>query len=77
MTVLSAQDKKWHRESDAHTLAEAENIKATPGRLTGAKKEAKNMAKKAVLNAKSLNKVAKSKPIKTSKKIASKKSKKK
>lgn len=77
MARLSAQDKKWQGESDAHTLAEAESIKATPGRLTGAKKEVKNMAKKAALNVKSLNKVAKSKPIKTPKKIAPKKSKKK
>ena len=53
-----------------HTLAEAESIKSTPGRLKGAKTEAKNMAKKAALNAKSLNKVAKTAPKKAAPKKA-------
>lgn len=77
MARLSTQDKKWQGESDAHTLAEAEKIKATPSRLKGAKKEAKNMVKEAALNVKSLNKVAKSKPVKAPKKAAPKKTKKK
>ena len=66
--ALDAQEQKWQRESDARTLAEAETIKKTPGRLKGAKSEAKTMAKRAETDAKSLKKVAK-----TTKKSAPKK----
>lgn len=51
-------EKQWQRESDAHTLAEAETIKNTPARLKGAQKEARKMAKAAETTAKSLSKVA-------------------
>ena len=56
---MNAQEKKWQREADARTLAEAESIKSTPGRLKGAKAEAKSMAKRAEKEANSLKKVAK------------------
>ena len=59
---MAFNEKKWQRESDAHTLAEAETIKSTPIRLKGAKTEAKKMAKAAETTAKSLSKVAGRKP---------------
>jgi len=55
---LTAQDKQWQRESDAHTLAQAEEIKSSPGRMKGAIKEAKVMAKRTEQQAKAMNKVA-------------------
>ena len=55
---MDKMEKQWQRESDAHTLAEAETIKKTPSRLKGAKTEAKKMAKVAETKAKSLNRVA-------------------
>ena len=54
---LTAQDKQWERESDARTLAEAETIRTTPGRLSGAKKEAKVMAKQDEKRANAMKKV--------------------
>jgi len=56
---MAWNEKQWQRESDAHTLAEAESIKNAPARLKGAKTEAKKMAKEATIRANSLNKVAK------------------
>ena len=55
---LSAQDKKWQRESDAHTLAQAEEIKLSPSRMKGAVKEAKVMAKRTEIQVKAMKKVA-------------------
>lgn len=55
----TAQDKEWQRESDAHTLAEAEVIKKSPGRLKGAKSAATKMADEAQKKATSLRSVAK------------------
>ena len=55
---VNAQDKQWQRESDANTLAEAEEIKIDKGRLGGAKKEAKVMAKRDEKRANAMKKVA-------------------
>jgi len=56
---VAAQDKKWMRESDARTLAEAERIRSTPARIKGAVKEAKVMAKEDEKRAMAMRKVAK------------------
>lgn len=56
---LDAQEKEWQRESDARTLAEAEQIKSDTGRMRGATKEAKKMAKKDEERARAMKKVAK------------------
>lgn len=45
MPMAKAERNRWQRENDAHTLAEAETIKADKARLKGAQKEAKNMVK--------------------------------
>lgn len=60
--VMDAQEKKWQRESDAHTLAEAQVIKKDKTRHKGAVKEAKVMARKQQRQAQALNNVAKQKP---------------
>ena len=52
---MDAQDRKWQRESDARTLAEAEQIKTTPSRLKGAVKEAGVMAKHSEKQTKALD----------------------
>ena len=57
---LTAQNRKWQQESDAHTLAEAEKIKSDKNRLGGAKKAAQRMAVDAQKSATSLKKVASS-----------------
>ena len=36
--TMSEEDKKWQRRSDAHTLSEAEAIKADKERYKGAEK---------------------------------------
>jgi hypothetical protein len=36
-------DTQWQKESDAHTLAEAERIKADPTRMKGAQTAAKKI----------------------------------
>ena len=56
---VAAQDKKWMRESDARTLAEAERIRSTPARIKGAVKEAKVMVKEDEKRAMAMRKVAK------------------
>ena len=56
--ALDAQDRKWQRESDARTLAESEEIKSSPGRLKGAKTEAKVMATRDQKRATAMKKVA-------------------
>ena len=56
--VISAQDKKWQEESDAHVLADAEVIKSTPKRLAGARRGAKRLAAEQSKIAATLQKVA-------------------
>lgn len=55
---MDAQERKWQRESDAQTLAEADVISSTPKRLQGAVRAAKSMAKKQTQQVNSLKKVA-------------------
>ena len=59
---MTAQDREWQRESDARTLAEAEQIKSDKGRLRGATTEAKKMVKRDEERAKAMKKVAKRTP---------------
>lgn len=59
---MTAQDREWQRESDARTLAEAEQIKSDKGRLRGATTEAKKMVKRDEERAKAMKKVAKKAP---------------
>lgn len=59
---MDAQERAWQRESDARTLAEAEQIKSDKGRLRGATTEAKKMVKKDEDRAKAMKKVAKRAP---------------
>jgi len=40
----SAEEKRWKAENDAHTLAEAETIKADKSRLSAARKVAETQA---------------------------------
>lgn len=70
--ALDAQDKKWQRENDAHTLAEAEAIKADKGRLSGAKKEAKIMVKETTKRQLAMKKVASGKVTSTVRKNTAK-----
>ena len=56
--AIDAQEKQWQRESDARTLAEAEEIKTDKTRMGGAKKEAKVMAKRDEKRATAMKKVA-------------------
>jgi len=61
---VAAQDKKWQREDDARTLANAEEIRSVPARLKGAVKEAKVMVKRDEKRAKAMKRVAnKNKPV--------------
>jgi len=55
---VSAQDKKWQRESDARTLAEAEIIKSDKKRMNEATKGAKEIAKEKMADAKAMVKIA-------------------
>lgn len=48
----------FQAESDAHTLAEAEAIKKTPGRMTKAKSAAKRLASEQEKRAQGMRKVA-------------------
>ena len=59
MKSIDAQDKQWQRESDARTLAEAEEIKSNSSRMKGAKAEASKMAKEQEKKVKTLKKVSK------------------
>ena len=61
MVKMTAQDKKWRAESDARTLAEADVIRKTPGRLSLAAKEAKIMAKEAMKQAAAMTRIGKAK----------------
>lgn len=58
MPTLTKDQQKWIRESDAHSLAEAERIKADPTRFKGAQSEAKKMAEATAKQAQALKKVA-------------------
>lgn len=51
-------DKQWEIENDARTLAEAEAIKASRSRLSGARRAAKALAKEEQVKATALKKVA-------------------
>ncbi len=55
---LSANEKRWQAESDAHTLAEAERIKEDKSRLDAAAEAAKRMAEEETERAKAMRKVA-------------------
>lgn len=50
---------QWQKESDAHTLADAELIKSDPKRHAGAKQAATKLAAERKQTADSLTKVAK------------------
>ena len=55
---VTAQEKQWQRESDAYTLSQAEEIKASKSRLAGAKTEAKKMVTKRKEEVRAMSKVA-------------------
>ena len=61
-------DQQWQKESDAHTLAEAERIKADPARMKGAKTAAKKMVTEKQKEVHHMAKVAGKQPAKTTKK---------
>jgi hypothetical protein len=56
--TIAEQDRKWRQESDAKTLAEAEVIKSTPSRLSGAKKAAKRIAEEERKQAEAMTRIA-------------------
>lgn len=56
---LTAEQKRWQAEQDAHTLAEAQRIAEDRGRLKMAKGAAQKMASDAAKRAQTLVKVAK------------------
>jgi len=59
ISSAEAQEKRWQAENDARTLMEAKVIQKTPGRLTAAAKVAKDMAKKASVEAAAMQSIAK------------------
>lgn len=52
-------DTQWQKESDAHTLAEAERIKSDPARMKGAQTAAKKMVTEKQKEVKHMEKIAK------------------
>lgn len=64
MPKQTQQDKKWQAESDARTLAEAEEIKRSASRRAAAKREARQMAKDVEKQVKNLKKVSRATPRK-------------
>lgn len=64
MATPTRQDRKWQAESDARTLAEAEEIKRSAGRRNAAKREARQMAKDVAKQVQNLKKVARPAPRK-------------
>jgi len=56
--MMTAQDQKWQRESDANTLAEAQAITSDKKRLVAARTEASRMAVEAQQRANGLQSVA-------------------
>ena len=65
---MTAQDKIWEAENDAQILADANVIFKTPIRLKAATKQAKVMAIDAKKKAVAMNKVAKTKVNRTTRK---------
>jgi hypothetical protein len=57
-----AQEKKWQRQNDARTLAEATEIKKDKGRLSGAIKESKIMVTEEVKRLSAMKQVSRIKP---------------
>ena len=55
---ISAQDKKWQAQNDAHTLAEAQTIMSDKTRLNAAAKQAVKMAKNSEKKTVAMKKVA-------------------
>lgn len=72
---MTAEEKRWRAQSDAHALAEAQRIAEDPSRLKMAKQEAARMASETAKSAQRLVKVAKTPSAK--KKAAKKKAAKK
>ena len=64
MPKQTQQEKKWQAESDARTLAEAEEIKRSASRRSAAKREARQMAKDVAKQVQNLKKVARPAPRK-------------
>jgi hypothetical protein len=73
MPSVGGSDKVWIGEQDARTLAESETILGDPKRKKEAIKQAKNMAKKKVDEAKAMLNVARHEHVKKSKKARKKK----
>lgn len=61
--MVSAQEKKWQAEGDAHSLAEAIAINSDPARLKAAHKAAKDLADEAKQRADALKSVADKNPV--------------
>lgn len=59
-TAMSPEEKKWRRQSDARTLAEAEVIKADKERLAEAKEGARELLSERQKDLNGLAKVAQS-----------------
>jgi len=57
---MTAQDRKWQAENDAHTLVEAAAIKSDKSRTSRAAAAAKKMAVEQQVRATAMKKVAKS-----------------
>lgn len=63
-TVIPMGEKKWREESDARTLAEAQEIMADKKRLAAATKRAQTLAQEKQKEASAMKKVAGKKPTK-------------
>ena len=57
---ISADEKRWRAQDDAHTLAQARVIQQDPDRLAAAKVEAQRMADEQAEQAAAMRNVAKS-----------------
>lgn len=74
---VTADEKRWRAEDDAHTLARAEEIKDDKARMDAAAQAAKRMADEEAERMKNMRKVARKKPStsstpKTSKRVVKK-----
>lgn len=58
MPAITAEEKRWRAEGDAHTLAEAKAIEKDPARKQAAITAAKKMAKEQVERAQAMQRVA-------------------
>ncbi len=56
---MTKQDRIWQAESDARTLARAEDVKKDRSRLKNAQFQAKRMAKEQAVELRSIQKIAK------------------